>query len=145
WYLRDEVRFSAAGPTIDLLNGGTIGSGGQAPHRIQLNAGVLDNGLGVRLSGSWVNSTQNPDRGDGLRQLRLSSLATFDLRLFANLQQRFVGKEWARGARVTLAVSNLFDTRQDVRDANGATPQIYQPAFLDPNGRTVSLSFRKLF
>jgi len=27
----------------------------------------------------------------------------------------------------------------------GATPEIYQPAFLDPYGRTVGISLRKLF
>ena len=145
WYLRDEVRFNAETPTIDLLNGGTIGSAGQARHKIQLNAGVLDNGIGVRLSGSWTSPTDITDRADGSGPLYFSSLATFDLRVFANLQQRFLGKEWARGTRVTLAMSNLFNAHQNVRDGNGGTPQIYQPAFLDPYGRVVSLSFRRLF
>jgi iron complex outermembrane receptor protein len=106
---------------------------------------VLDNGLGVRVSGSWTSATDITDRGDGSGPLYFSSLATVDLRLFANLQQRFVGKEWARGTRVTLAVSNLFDAHEKVRDGSGGTPQIYQPAFLDPYGRGVSLSFRRLF
>jgi hypothetical protein len=56
-----------------------------------------------------------------------------------------MGKEWARGTRVTLAVSNLFNAHETVHDGNGATPQIYQPAFLDPYGRSVSISFRRLF
>ena len=145
WYLRDEVRFNAETPTIDLLNGGTIGSAGQARHKIQLNAGVLDNGIGVRLSGSWTSPTDVTDRGDGSGPLYFSSLTTFDLRMFANLQQRFVGKDWARGTRVTLALSNLFNAHQNVRDGSGSTPQIYQPAFLDPYGRVASVSFRRLF
>ena len=145
WYLRDEVRFNAEGPTVDLLNGGTIGGLGQARHKIQLNAGVLDNGIGVRLSGSWTSPTDVTDRGDGSGPLYFSSLTTFDLRMFANLQQRFVGKDWARGTRVTLALSNLFNAHQNVRDGSGSTPQIYQPAFLDPYGRVASVSFRRLF
>jgi iron complex outermembrane recepter protein len=32
----------------------------------------------------------------------------------------------------------------DIHDAAGGIPQIYQPAFLDPYGRTVGLAFRKL-
>ncbi|MEJ1962114.1 MAG: TonB-dependent receptor [Gammaproteobacteria bacterium] len=145
WYFRDEVRFNAEGPAVDLLNGGTIGSGGQARHRVQFNAGVLDNGIGVRLSGAWSSPIDIIDSGEGSGPLYFSSLATFDLRLFANLQQRFLGKEWARGTRVTLAVSNLFDAHQNVRDGSGGTPQIYQRAFLDPYGRVVSVSFRRLF
>lgn len=145
WYFRDDVLLSSGGPTLDLLNGGTIGSGAQPRHRIQFNAGVIDNGIGLRLSGSWTTPTEVLDGGQGFGALYYSSLATFDLRLFANLQQRFMDKAWARGTRVTLAVSNLFDTHQEVHDANGATPQIYQPAFLDPYGRVVSLTFRRLF
>ncbi|HEY4211601.1 MAG TPA: hypothetical protein VGM84_08985 [Steroidobacteraceae bacterium] len=145
WYLRDEVRFNPNAPTIDLLNGGTIGSGGQARHRIQFNAGVLDNGIGVRFSGVWTSPTEITDSSDGSGPLYFSSLATFDLRLFANLQQRFLGNAWARGTRVTLALTNLFDTHESVRNGSGMTPQIYQPAFLDPYGRMVSLSFRRLF
>jgi iron complex outermembrane recepter protein len=106
---------------------------------------VLDNGIGVRFSGAWTSSADITDRVDGSGPLYFSSLATFDLRLFANLQQRFMGKAWARGTRVTLAVSNLFNAHQTVHDGRGVTPQIYQPAFLDPYGRTVGLSFRRLF
>jgi len=145
WYFRDDVRLSATAPPVDLLNGGTIGSGGQPRHKIQLNAGWLDNGIGLRFSGDWVSATEISDNGNGSGPLFFSSLATFDLRLIANLQQRFVGKTWARGTRLTLSLNNLFDAHQDIHDASGATPIIYQPAFLDPYGRTLSLSFRRIF
>ena len=42
-------------------------------------------------------------------------------------------------------MTNLFDSRIQVRDAAGNTPLIYQSAYLDPAGRTIKLSFRKLF
>jgi len=44
-----------------------------------------------------------------------------------------------------LAVSNVLNAHVSVRDGTGGTPQVYQPAFLDPYGRSVSLSFRRLF
>ena len=50
-----------------------------------------------------------------------------------------------RGARVSLAVTNLFNARLDVRDAAGDTPISYQPAYIDPVGRSIRISFRKLF
>lgn len=145
YYFRDDVRLSAGGLTVDLLNGGTIGSGGQPRQKIQFNAGWLDNGIGVRFSGDWVSATEIADNGNGSGPLSFSSLATFDLRLIANLQQRFVGKAWARGTRLTLSLNNVFDAHQDIHDASGATPIIYQPAFLDPYGRTLSLAFRRIF
>lgn len=47
--------------------------------------------------------------------------------------------------RVAVSVDNLFDSRQRVTDANGTTPVAYQPGYLNPLGRTVRLSIRKLF
>lgn len=145
WYFMDTVRLTPGSPQIDLLNGGSIGAGGQSRHQIQLNAGVVDNGIGFRVSGVWTSATTVLDSGNGEGALYYSSLLTFDTRLFVNLQQRFLGKIWARNARVTLALSNIFNRRQDIHDAAGAIPQIYQPAFLDPYGRTVGVAFRKLF
>ena len=88
-------------------------------------------------------------RADGANgDLTFSDLTTVNLRLFADLgQQRRLVRErpWLRGARVSLAVNNLFDARQDVRDAAGFVPVSYQPDYLDPVGRTVRVSFRKLF
>ncbi len=47
--------------------------------------------------------------------------------------------------RVSLSIDNLFDARQQVRDRLGTTPLSYQPGYLDPLGRSVRLSVRKLF
>ena len=51
---------------------------------------------------------------------------------------------WAKGLRITVAADNLFDPKRRVRDSGGATPLGYQPYLLDPLGRTVSLSLRKV-
>lgn len=40
---------------------------------------------------------------------------------------------------------NLFDAKPRVRDAAGEVPFSYQPDLLDPLGRTVGISIRKLF
>ncbi|WP_411287159.1 hypothetical protein [Phenylobacterium sp.] len=46
--------------------------------------------------------------------------------------------------RATLSVDNLFNQRLDVRTVGGVTPISYQPDLLDPVGRTVRVSVRKL-
>jgi hypothetical protein len=145
WYFMDTVRLTPSSPQIDLLNGGSIGAGGQPRHQVQLNAGVIDNGIGFRASGVWSSATTVLDTGNGQGALFYSSLVSLDARLFVDLQQRFLGKIWARNARVTLTLSNILNKRQNIRDAAGTIPQIYQPAFLDPYGRTVGIAFRKLF
>lgn len=146
WYFRDRILLQEDGPTIDLLNGGASSSGGQPRHTVQFNAGVMDNGIGLRLSGTWKSATNvvvDPDIAED--RLHFSSLMTMDLRLFGNLANRFRGKAWARGTRVSLGVSNLFNKRQRVQDGTGATPVIYQPGYLDPYGRTISFSIRRVF
>ncbi len=86
--------------------------------------------------------------GTSASDLRFSDIATFNLRLFANLGQRqslVRAHPVLRGTRVSLSIDNLLDARPQVRDASGATPLSYQPAFLDPLGRSVRLSLRKQF
>ena len=43
-----------------------------------------------------------------------------------------------------LEIDNLLDAKPKVRDAFGDVPFSYQQDLLDPRGRTVTLSFRKL-
>jgi hypothetical protein len=52
---------------------------------------------------------------------------------------------WLRGSRISLRVDNLFNDRINVRDRTGAEPLGFQRDQLDPLGRTVTLSVRKLF
>ena len=80
--------------------------------------------------------------------LRFTPLAKVNANIFANLSQRFdlVAKHpWLRGAQARLSIDNIFDSKQRVRDAAGLVPVNYQPDLLDPQGRTVRLSLRKLF
>ena len=52
---------------------------------------------------------------------------------------------WLKGSRVNFGVQNLFDTRPEVTSsAGGDVPLNYQPDYLDPQGRVVSLTFRKI-
>ncbi|MBB4840245.1 hypothetical protein HNP52_003337 [Sphingomonas kyeonggiensis] len=142
--LKDEIVLREGLAPIDLMDGGTLGGTPRARHNVQLNTGVIDNGVGVRLSGSWKSAaevTGTSPAGD----LRFGALATFELRVFANLANRFRGKDWARGTRVSLSIANLLNTRQKVTDASGATPLAYQGAYLDPEGRTLLLSVRRIF
>ncbi len=145
----NRVQIGATGPTLDLLNGDTIGNGGGQPrHDVEAQAGYNNNGIGLRFSANWRSPTAvvggtpaNPDT------LNFSSLATVNFRLFADLGQRLdlVKKyPWMRGMRVVVSVDNIFNERQRVTDATGATPISYQPAYLDPLGRAVRISIRKL-
>ena len=143
----DEVTIRPGVPKIDYLHGDAQGQGGGQPrHVVQAQAGWYNNGWGARLSANWRSGTDVDRLTDG--ELRFSPLATFDLRLFANLGDQFELVEkhpWLRGSSVRFEVTNLFDTKPKVRDAAGNTPINFQPDLLDPLGRTIMISFRKQF
>jgi hypothetical protein len=145
--LVDKVRIGPALPELDYLHGDAAGSGGGTPrHNVQAQAGYFNNGLGARLSANWRSGTNVDTLTDD--DLRFSPLATFDLRLFANpgdIPEVVVDHPWLRGTQVRFEVRNLFNAQPRVRDTAGNVPLNYQPGLLDPLGRTVMISFRKLF
>ena len=146
--LTDRVRIAEGIDDLDYLDGEALGSaGGRSRHELEVQAGYYNNGLGARLSTDWRSATR-VDSARGAGDLDFSSYARVNLRLFANLGERFdlVAKHpWLRGTSVRLDVDNLFNARPKVRDATGATPFSYQPGLLEPIGRTVGFTFRKLF
>jgi hypothetical protein len=153
WHFTDEILIREGVPVLDLLNGSATGSsGGQPRHEIEVQAGAFKDGFGARLTGQWRSGTTVNGGADGFGgtsgDLNFSGLATVNLRLFANLGQQqglIRSAPWLENTRVSLAVNNLFDSRQRVTDAAGLTPISYQPDYLDPLGRSVTLSLRKQF
>ncbi len=140
--LDSTIQLAPSLPTIDLLNGGTVGGGaGTSRHQLQFQAGYTQGGLGFRTFTNWNSATRAAD-------LRFGALTRVNLRVFVNFQQlpKLVDKvPFLRGSRLQFGVDNLFDARTKVTDSAGLTPYAYQGAFLDRTGRTVSIGFRKLF
>jgi hypothetical protein len=134
-------------PELDYLHGAPIGqTGGQPRHQVQAQAGWSNNGFGARLGADWRSATRvETATGD---MLSFSPVATFDLRLFANVGQYLpiVSRHpWLRGASMRFEVGNIFDTRPRVHNGAGAVPLGYEATMLDPLGRTFMVSFRKQF
>lgn len=149
WRFKDEVLIRQGLPVLDLLRGETLGSGGGTPrHEIEGQLLYANNGLGGRITATWTSGTTvDGTAGSAAGDLRFAPRTRVNARLFANLSQipALVDAPWARGARISLRIDNLFDSKIRVRDANGATPLRYQPGYLDPLGRVIRLEFRKAF
>lgn len=147
--LTDKIVIRDGLPELDLLGGSATGSRGGSPrHQVEVRAGVVRDGIGLRLNADWNSATTVRGGATSSESLRFDDFATVNLRLFATLgpQFKFVrDNRWLNGTRITLSVDNVFDSRLKVTDATGATPLNYQPALLDPLGRTVKLSIRKVF
>jgi len=137
----------APGLELDYLHGDAAGSAGGTPrHAVQAQAGYFNNGLGARLAANWRSGTHvDTLTGDNLH---FSPLATFDLRLFANpgdIPEVAVKHPWLRGTQIRFEINNIFDSKPKVRDAAGDVPLNYQSDLLDPLGRTIGITIRKLF
>ncbi len=147
--LTDRITIRDGLPELDLLDGSATGSRGGSPrHQVEVRAGVVRDGIGLRLNADWQSATRVDGGTTGAGQLRFDDFTTVGLRLFANFgpQFKFVrDNRWLAGTRVVLSVDNVFDSRLKVTDGTGGTPYSYQPALLDPVGRTVRISVRKLF
>ncbi len=141
---RDQVTLRSGLEPVDLLEGGTLGGPPPVRQQVEMNGGVTDNGIGIRLTGEWRSAGRTIDSTGGTGDLHFSALATLNLRLFADLGQRLPAMTWARGLRVTFALQNLLNNRQDVTNNAGVVPPAYQPGYLDPAGRTVQLAVRKI-
>jgi hypothetical protein len=142
----DELEIGPGLPVLDYLNGEVLNaSGGRPRHQVEVESGYYNNGLGVRLTGDWRSATRLVSTS---QDLRFSPYATFNLRAFANLGERLdlVTKvPFLRGSSVRLEVNNIFNARPEVNGASGTIPFAYQPDRLEPIGRTVGITFRKLF
>jgi len=149
WYLRDVTLIRSGIPELNLLDGAPSDvTGGQPRHKIEFHTLYHRDGVGVLLALAWRSPTV-VGSGDpaAAEPIYFSSLGTADLRVFLDLGRLPWTRDssWAQGARASVAVTNLFDRRQWVHDDDGATPTAFEPGFLDPLGRVLTLTIRKVF
>ena len=146
--LENEVLVSPTGPLLDQLDGFVLGGGGVPEYSARLEAGLFfPQGYGMRLSGRYTGAAEL--RGNGLpgsTDLFFGDIATFDIRLFADLGRVFKDEEGVlKGARLSLRADNVFDARRSVTDSNGDTPAAFDPRRTDPIGRYLGIELRKVF
>ncbi|MBN2971074.1 hypothetical protein JW805_03470 [Roseomonas aeriglobus] len=149
WRFRDTVTIAPGVPDLDRLNGDATDIRGPFRHQVQANGGVTKNGYGLRFDVNW-QSCAFVNGGTARAPIDISAapLTTLGMRSFVTFNPTMKAVRdhpWLLGARIELNVRNLLDTRLRVTDANGSVPVNYQPDLLDPVGRTVAVSFRKLF
>ncbi len=129
---------------LDLLDGETLnGTGGRPRWEVEANIG---GNMGPFNLGTF-SRLQGPTR------IR-SDLAASDLRfsartwivLYSQIDiEKLVARPWTKRLSMQLTVENLLNDRIDVTDRTGAVPNRFQPAFIDPVGRSIRVGVRKLF
>jgi iron complex outermembrane receptor protein len=147
WIIRSVRRAQLGLPEVDLLAGGATGyGGGLARHTVRVSANLAGRGVGMQLYGTWrsatlIKSADIPSPSD----VFFSAQTNVDMRLFADLGTLVPANSVLKGARLSVAVTNLLDSKQRVRDGSGLTPIRYQPYLLNPLGRAITIGLRKAF
>jgi hypothetical protein len=141
----DRLVLRPGQPLLDLLGGDTLdGIGGRPRYEAQGNIGGSYGPVQGGIFAMWQAPTRIRS-AIAAADLRFSA-KTF-LALYATIDAARLASraDWARKVTFQLNVQNLLNDRIAVRDRNGTVPYRFQPAFLDPYGRIVRLSVRKLF
>lgn len=145
--LTDTVLIRPGVPELDLLNGSATGNGGGSNrHLFELDGGLFNKGMGVRLSAKYDSGSTVT--GGTAGDLKFGDLATFNLRFFMDFNQKPKLTEdlpFLKGSRLRLSIDNVFDAQRKIADANGIVPLNYQPGYIDPLGRYIELEWRKTF
>lgn len=145
--LENEVLLSQDGLLFDQLDGEVLSGGAIAQHSSRLEGGLFWQGYGFRLSGKYTGKAEiRGSEAPGSNDLFFGDLATFDVRLFANLGEALKKDDgWMKGLRIALVADNIFDARRSVVDETGTTPDAYAPFRIDPMGRYLGIDIRKVF
>jgi hypothetical protein len=147
--LQSRVLVTPGGPALDLLDGDALSGGGTPRNTLEFNGGLFYKGLGGFFQGTWSSPTTVKASGlPGTSDLRFGSVANVNLFLFLDFNQKpklIKDVPFLKGSRLSLRIENLLGQRQRVTDATGQVPISYQPDYLDPRGRVITLQFRKAF
>lgn len=143
--LSDRLSLRPGLPELDLLDGQTItGSGGRPRFEGWGYMGANYRGFSASLWGRYQSATRVRSALPG-SDLRFSSLFVFNIGLLTEVGVLAPNRAWAKGMTLNVQVENVANQRQDVRDGLGVTPYRFQQGLLDPIGRSVQISLRKLF
>ena len=148
----DQISIQRGLPPLDLLDGSAVGgSGGSSRNAFELEGGIFKNGLGARLIGNYISGSTVKGSlipGSTAGDLRFSDLLTLNARFFINFDSRkslIKNIPVLKGTRIALRIDNLTNAIRNVRDTNGAVPFSFLPGFIDPRGRFIEVSLRKIF
>ncbi|MGA1797985.1 hypothetical protein VH567_04305 [Sphingomonas sp. 4RDLI-65] len=142
--LQDQVELQRGSPTLDLLRGDTIISNGTARVSGYAYGGINRQGTGLTFD-LWYSGASRARSSNPASDLRSSPILKINLGGTVGLERMLKRQDWAKKLQLKIDVNNVTDARQRVRDANGDVPNRLQRDYLDPVGRMVTLTLRKLF
>ena len=140
----DRLQLRPGTPELDLLRGDTVRGWGMPRVQGYFYGGINYRGHGMTLNG-WYQASSRIRSAAPAADLRFSPIIKLNLRGYVSLGSLMKHEPWAQKLRLDVDVTNLTGARPRVRDGNGHVPNRLQSDYLEPLGRTVTLTLRKLF
>lgn len=140
----DRLQLRPGTPEFDLLKGDTVTGGGSPSAFGYFYGGLNYLGNGMNIDG-WYGGANRVRNANPASDLRFSPIFKLNMAGYISVHHFLKHEAWTSHMQLRLEVNNATDARQRVRDGNGNLPNRLQPDLLDPIGRTVTLSLRKLF
>jgi hypothetical protein len=103
--------------------------------------GYLGNDFGFN---GWYQGSDRVRSDIPASDLTFSPLFKLNLSFAISVHHFTPREQWTRHLQVKIEVENVTNARVHVHDRNGLEPSRFQPELLDPIGRTVKLTLRKL-
>ena len=92
----------------------------------------------------WYGGANRVRSADPAADLRFAPILLLNVGAYFSVH-RLVHQNWARKLRLQIDVKNALDALPRARNGYGKVPNRLQPDYLEPIGRTVTLTLRKLF
>lgn len=141
---RDRLQLRPGAPELDLLRGATV-TGGGIPHAsAYAYAGLNYLGSGGTFD-FWYGGGSRVRNPDPAADLALAPIFKLNIGMYISVHHFTPTQEWTSHMQLKVDLNNVTDARQSIRDRQGRVPYRLQPGFLDPVGRVVSVTLRKLF
>lgn len=140
----DRLQLRPGTPEFDLLNGDTVTGGGSPGAFGYAYGGINYLGNGASFDG-WYGGGNRVQGANPASDLRFSPVLRLNMAAYVSLHHFLKHEAWTSHLQLRVEASNLTDAHQRVRDGNGKVPNRMQRDLIEPLGRTVTLSLRKLF
>ncbi len=140
----DRLQIKPGSAEFDLLRGDTISGYGTARASGYAYGGINYLGHGLTFD-MWYGGASRARSPNPAADLRISPILKANIGSTISLERVLKHEDWARTLQLKLDINNVSDARPRVRDGNGDLPNRFQRDYLDPVGRMVTLSLRKLF
>jgi hypothetical protein len=142
-HFTDDLQLRPGTPVLDILRGDTVKGWGMPRVTSYFYGGINYLGNGANIDG-WFQGPGRVRSDIPASDLYFSGILKLNVSAYISVHHFLRKAHWTSHLQLKLEVENVTDAHQHVHDRTGRLPNRFQPDYLDPLGRIVKLTLRKL-